>query len=169
MKQVIIFLLMNYNNEVPVKELQQEFKQFYSIDVQVRSIDLPAASYYKPRNRYRADSILNYLAKKYHGQRVIALTSKDISTSAHGYADWGVMGLGSLVNDVSITSTYRLKSKNVKDRLTKVLLHEIGHSYGIPHCSSGLPCLMQAGDHTVKAIDKEPKSMCKYCKSKKKV
>lgn len=169
MKAVIIFLLLGYNNEVPVKDLQKEINQFYSIDVQVRYAKMPDIAYYKPRNRYKADSILKYLSSQYPGQRVIAITSKDISTSAYGYSDWGIMGLGSLVNNVSVTSTYRLKNKNVKDRLTKVILHEIGHSYGINHCKSGLPCLMQAGDHTVNAIDKEPKSMCSYCKSKKKV
>ena len=60
MKSIIIFLLLGYNNEIPVKDLQKEINQFYSIDVQVRYAEMPATAYYKPRNRYRADSILRY-------------------------------------------------------------------------------------------------------------
>lgn len=158
---------MGYQNEVPIKDLQTELKQFYGIEVQVQTTPLPASAYYAPRGRYRADSILNYLKRSYPGKRVIAITSKDISTSIYGVKDYGIFGLGHLIDGVSITSTYRLKSKNLKDRLTKVLLHEVGHSFGLPHCNSKLPCLMNAGNHTAAGIDREPKALCKDCKLKK--
>lgn len=168
MKQVIIFLLMGYNNEVPVQQLQNDINSFYSINVQVKYDKMPEQAYYKPRNRYRADSILNYLSRKYPNKRVIALTSYDISTTSNGYADWGVFGLGSLSENVCITSTYRLKNKNLAERLLKVMLHEVGHSYGLPHCTSGHPCFMhECTNHTAAFIDKEPMIMCDVCKRKK--
>lgn len=160
---------MGYNNEVSVPQLKHEIETFYNVTVQVQTVPLPKSAYYKPRNRYKADSILTYIYRNYKGKRVAAITSKDISTSAHGYADWGVLGLGSLHNKVCVTSTYRLKDKNVNDRMVKVLLHEIGHSYSIDHCTSNSICLMKDADKTVKTVDGEKKFMCPNCKSKKKV
>ncbi len=45
-----------------------------------KPIELPSEAYYKPRNRYKAQSIIDYLSKK--GSRdtvIIALSHKDIS------------------------------------------------------------------------------------------
>jgi len=160
----IVFVLLSFKNEVKTEEIKKEIESYYKTSVTVVNDQLPTTAYYKPRNRYRADEILKYLTKKYKGKRVVALTSQDISTSGYGVYDWGVFGLGSITNKVSITSTYRLKSNNLKNRVIKVLLHEIGHSYGLLHCKSKYPCFMKAGDHSIKAVDKEPMFMCSECK-----
>jgi archaemetzincin len=125
---------------------------------------MPVSAYYKPRNRYRADKILNWLSNSYPGDRIIAITSYDISTTSGDIYDWGIFGLGSLHNNVSITSVYRLRGNNIQDRLDKIVLHEIGHSYGLPHCTSNEQCIMKAGDHTIHAVDKEIKTLCSICK-----
>lgn len=169
MKEVIILLLMGYNNEVSVPHIKQEIETFYNVTVHIKTTSLPSSAYYKPRNRYRADVILKDLYSNYKGKRVIALTSKDISTSVHGYADWGVLGLGSLTNKVCIVSTYRQKGKKLTERTVKVALHELGHSYSIEHCNSNDKCFMKDAKKTIKTIDNETKVMCSSCKSKKKV
>lgn len=170
MKEVIILLLMGYNNEVSVPHIKQEIETFYNVTVEVKTSPLPKSAYYKPRNRYRADNILKHLYENYKGKRVIALTSKDISTTIHGYSDYGVLGLGSLENKVCVVSSYRQKGNNIKSRLSKVVLHELGHTYSIQHCKSSYDnCFMKDANKTIKTIDNVSKFMCPNCKSKKKV
>ena len=93
----------------------------------------------------------------------MALTSYDICTVAHGSDHWGIFGLGSLNKNVCVTSTYRLKSKNLNKRVLGVILHEVGHTYGLQHCDDKL-CLMTSGDHTAKGLDKNSMQLCTHCK-----
>lgn len=165
----VLLVLLSYNNEVPPTQIQKEIETFYHIKIDMAQDKLPANAYYKPRNRYKAQEILYYLEGKYPGKRVIGLTSSDISTPAYGISDYGIFGLGSTTNNVSITSDYRLKGDRLNGRVIKIILHEIGHSYGLQHCHSEEPCFMKAGDHTLKSVDKEQKVMCSSCKKQLKL
>jgi predicted Zn-dependent protease len=160
----VIFVLLSYKNEIPQKLLANDIEKFYGFKINVVVDNIPANSYYPKINRYDANKILEYLKTKYSNQKVIALTSYDIYTKMHRNNYWGIFGLGSLENDVCITSVYRLKSKNLNHRLVNVLLHEVGHTYNIQHCTTKEPCLMKAGDHTAKNLDSTPMKLCTQCK-----
>lgn len=86
------------------------------------------------KTRYRASKILDQQQGmiKQPGDVVIGLTDKDISTSVHGYEDWGIMGLSYVDKDNCVISTFRVKDKS---QFWKVVLHEFGHGFlGLPHC-----------------------------------
>lgn len=88
----------------------------------------------KAKTRYRASKILDQQQGllKHPGDVVIGLTDKDISTSVHGYEDWGILGLSYLNKNNCVISTYRV---NDKSQFWKVVLHEFGHGFlGLPHC-----------------------------------
>lgn len=88
----------------------------------------------KGKTRYRASKILNQQQGmlKQPGDVVIGLTDKDISTSVHGYEDWGILGLSYLNKSNCVISTYRVKDKS---QFWKVVLHEFSHGFlGLPHC-----------------------------------
>ena len=88
----------------------------------------------KGKTRYRASKILDQQQGllKHPGDVVIGLTDKDISTSVHGYEDWGILGLSYLNKNNCVISTYRV---NDKSQFWKVVLHEFGHGFlGLPHC-----------------------------------
>lgn len=157
-----ILVLMGYNNEVPVSMIKQEVQSLYGTSVTLVIQDkLPPSAYYKARNRYRADTILNYFKRTYPGKWVIGLTSRDISATHRGYDDYGIMGLGSLQDQVCISSTYRIK-KDKAQGVIKVILHEVGHTRGLLHCTSGKPCVMQEGPK----IHTHPKLLCTFCRKK---
>ena len=52
------------------------------------------------------------------------------------------------------------------ERLEKVILHEIGHNYGLNHCTSPYPCFMKDANGKIKQVDSEPMDMCVECKKK---
>ena len=95
------------------------------------------------KTRYRASKILDKQAglKSQKNDAIIGLTDKDISTSAHGYDDWGILGLSYMGYSNCVISTFRVKDKS---QFWKVVLHEFGHAYlGLDHCPNNDPqCFM---------------------------
>lgn len=95
------------------------------------------------KTRYRASKILDQQQGmvKQPSDVVIGLTDKDISTSVHGYEDWGILGLSYLNKNNCVISTFRVKDKS---QFWKVVLHEFGHGFlGLPHCPNSDPtCFM---------------------------
>ena len=95
------------------------------------------------KTRFRAEKILDQQAslRSQKDDVIIGLTDCDISTSAHGYEDWGILGLSYTGKSNCVMSTFRVKDKS---QFWKVVLHEFGHSYlGLPHCPNNDPqCFM---------------------------
>lgn len=128
-----------------------------------KNIPLPAAAFYKPRNRYRADSIISYLSKRTGKDTVvIGLTEKDISTTKGKVKDWGVMGLGFRPGSACVASTFRLSEKNKNAQFYKVAIHELGHTQGLPHCAD-TSCFMRDAEGG-NPLDQE-KDFCRSCKA----
>ncbi len=70
-----------------------------------------------------------------------------------------------------VVSTHRIKKDNpsqekFRERLAKVVLHEIGHTLGLEHCAYNQFCLMNDAKGSVRTIDKEKKLLCKQCLEK---
>lgn len=129
------------------------------------------------KNRLSAKRLINFLENHYgkiaenkskkegidHPEYyIIGVTNRDISTSIHGKADYGILGLSYTRNHkASIISTYRLKNK--KD-LWKLALHEFGHGYfGAPHCpNDDLHCILQDAKGGNPHFEKKA-SLCTDC------
>jgi archaemetzincin len=125
-----------------------EIKKVYSNTVLLKPIALPAAAFYKPRNRYRADTIIAWLARRTAGGYVtMGLTTKDVSTTKGTKADWGVMGLGYQPGRACVTSTFRLSKANLLSQFFKVAIHELGHTQGLAHCETKSCFMRDAEGH----------------------
>ena len=138
-------------------------KKIYSgIEVK-KPIPLPPSAYYPVRNRYRADSLIKMLSDRAEaGHKIIGLTSKDISTTKNGVADWGIMGLGFCPGKACIASTFRLAKNNINEQLFKVAIHEMGHNFGLPHCDVKY-CFMRDAEGGNPTNDE--KEFCAKCKA----
>jgi len=137
-------------------------KNIYSHVILLKAIPLPQAAFYPLRNRYRADSLINFLSVNTAADQVtIGLTGKDISTSKDSIADWGVMGLGFCPGKACIASSFRLSKSQKLNQLFKVAIHELGHTQGLPHCTVKYCFMRDAEGHN--PTDEE-KDFCPRCK-----
>jgi archaemetzincin len=158
--QVVVFIQPFGNiDQNDIKTAQAGITGFYNVKtVILPGKILPSSTYYKPRKRYRADKLLDYLETITTGQndKIIGLTTKDISTTKGKYYDWGIFGLGSIDGKTCVVSTYRLKrgkttQKVFAERLIKVVNHELGHTFGLYHCP-GFQCLMQDAKGSIRTM-----------------
>jgi archaemetzincin len=129
-----------------VAELQVEVEH-------LEPIALPKKAYYKPRNRYRADILLDVLDELHGGApqttRVLGLTAVDISTTNPPFEDWGIFGLAASPGQAAVVSSYRLKRKaknraHVQFRVASTAVHEVGHTFGLPHCDEARCAMLDA-------------------------
>ena len=52
----------------------------------------------------------------------------------------------------------------MRERLWKISIHELGHTFGLPHCPNK-GCLMQDAHGTVKTVDEESE-LCGDCRAR---
>ena len=150
-------------------------------------MNLPKKAFVPIRRRYDANKMLwfledLYITRKYSNEiLLVGVTESDICQNRTNPKEWkdkkgfrspdyGIIGLGYQPKSsntisskkVNINSTYRLKS-NKKEQLVKLIKHELGHNFGLPHCPNK-SCLMrdaEGGNH----FD-EMTGFCKRCQSK---
>jgi archaemetzincin len=147
-------------------------EDFYKCRVVILSTNnLPVNAFYSARQRYKADSLLVFQKQlvKDTIRSVAGFTSKDISTSNGAVPDWGIFGLGYCPGKACIISSYRLQKASsntaqLKERLLKVVLHELGHNLGLTHCSSNKECLLTDAGGSIKQVDQEKIWLCDHCK-----
>ena len=143
---------------------------FYAVTVEILpEKPLPKSAYYPPRDRYKADDILDALAVEMPPgfRKMVALTARDVSTTTEEGKDWGIFGLGQLGGGVCVVSTFRLRAGKASDklfhaRLVKVVNHELGHTFGVDHCPTAA-CLMQDKKGKIASVDAESGKPCAAC------
>jgi len=124
---------------------------------------LPANSYYAPRKRYKADTLLTFLSSiTPKGHVSIGITDKDISTAKGSIEDWGVMGLSFFPGNACVVSTFRLDKSNLREQFFKTAIHELGHTQGLDHCPVKT-CYMR--DAEGKNPTDEETGFCPACKA----
>lgn len=120
---------------------------------------MPRFAYYAPRNRYRADSLIEWMSKRAKANEVyLAITMQDISTTKGSNPDHGIMGLGYQPGNACIASNFRVRDKK---NFYKVVIHELGHTTGLPHCPVNT-CFMRDAEGTDPTG--EEKGFCKKCR-----
>lgn len=112
------------------------------------SVSIPEEAFIESRRQYDAGILLKNLSRHSVGHfRVLAVTNVDLCTPILTY----VYGQAELGGRIAVISTARLRedpggcrtSRNhYYDRLVKVALHEVAHTFSIYHCVTAR-CLMQ--------------------------
>lgn len=127
------------------------------------NIPFPKNAFYPARNRYRADTIIKTIKDNVGKDSVIVgLSNSDISVTKGKNKDWGVMGLGYHPGKSCVVSNFRLSKRNKEVQFYKVVLHELGHTEGLPHCPVKT-CLMRDAEGK-NHLDEET-NFCLKCKN----
>jgi archaemetzincin len=144
--------------DIQIKETYEILKDISPTTEVLPAQDMPAFTYFEPRNRNRADSLIRWMSRMAKpGEIYVGITMQDISASKGKHEDYGIMGLGYCPGNACVVSSYRLKNKK---NFTKLVVHELGHNMGLPHCPVST-CYMRdakGGDPT----DQET-GFCKKC------
>lgn len=135
------------------------------------------------KGRYRADSILKFLQQRYHDRavKVLLLTQYDISTTKYSnraageikkpvnrYRDWAIFGLGACPGYCCVVSVNRLRARKATEktfvqRVKNITVHEVGHTFGLPHCATPR-CVMNDANETILTVDHSTGTFCEKCR-----
>jgi archaemetzincin len=139
-------------------------------------VELPEEAYYPPRRRYRAEKLLDFLepfADEAGGEvKILGLTEVDISTTGDDVPDWGIFGLGRSPGRTAVISSKRLSRRpknreHVQFRVATTAVHEIGHTFGLPHCDEHeLNCVMLDAEGGIENTDTSSGKLGPGCSTK---
>lgn len=128
----------------------------------------PRFAFEPKRNQYYARKIIDRLVCGLPPdcEKMIGITDVDLCTPVLTF----VYGEAQLGGDAAIVSLSRLKQEFYElpsddalliERLQKVCTHELGHCYGLFHCSD--PCCVMYLSNNIVTIDKKKRSFCVRC------
>ena len=143
--------------------LKQELEKYYpSVELVDQPLTLPDIYYNKERNRYSGTGLLRDLSKLKKGTTVLGITDKVIFKANELSPTYGIFGVSPVGAHVALISTTIPSGKEqTDDHLVKLMLHELGHAYGLNHCSDE-HCFMVDAEHGNKFA--QTPSFCKDCK-----
>jgi len=116
----------------------------FGLPVRLRKpLPLPRDSYNASRNQFRAESILRtaYKERTQSALRTIAVCDVDIYAEGLNF----VFGIASEAVSCCLVSAARLRDsfyglrddpKTFFARMKRLTLHEVGHTFGLPHCKN---------------------------------
>lgn len=144
--------------------LADALKEVYpSVSIQKEPLVLPKEYYNKDRNRYSGTGLLKNLSKIRKGNVVLGLTDEVIFKANELSPTYGIFGVSPVGAYVAVISSSRPSGKqHSNDHLVKLMMHELGHSFGLSHCSNQ-HCFMVDAEHGNK-FSHIP-SFCNECKA----
>jgi len=137
--------------------------------VLVEDLSMPVETFSKPRKQYRSDIILSVISKyaeKNTHARVLGIVDVDIFVPRLSF----VFGQAEYPGKAALISLWRLRPEFYKnhsddqlfaERSTKEAAHELGHTFGLKHCSN--PFCVMYFSNSIFETDRKQSLFCNKC------
>ena len=139
--------------------------------VELRECSLDISHFYNPgRRQYDANALLEAITGRAPEDaiKVMGIVRVDLYIPILTY----IFGQARLNGRTGVASLYRLRNEHyglerdydlLIERFSKVILHELGHSFGLIHCSNPI-CVMRSSTY-VEDLDQKDKAYCHRCRA----
>jgi len=151
-----------------VERLSAPLSQAFLVPVEVETANIDIRRFYDGvREQYNSTAVLQYLRDQASNSRLLAVFKDDLFIPILTY----VFGEAELGGSVAVISYHRLQNERyglppnpslLVERMCKEALHEMGHVYGLVHCSLQ-DCVMHASTY-VEDIDLKGSLFCAPCR-----
>jgi len=161
---------VNFTDTGRLHFIQRQIGAFFHCPVYVlRPVTMPATFVNLSKGeRYSADSVLRWLSCRREDSVSILLgvTRKDIFIDKPAKPVWGILGLGNCPGKVCVVSDARFVAtapEKYEHRLRTLVMHEIGHNLGLPHCANP-HCILNDANEQIAAVDSCGIDYCAACR-----
>ena len=170
-KQSIILISCDHFEKDVTDNIVEAITHEFHLPVIFKEYDFEISNYYSPgRRQYDANRILKEVSEIVlpDSFKKIGLFRVDLFIPILTY----IFGQAILNGDTGIVSLYRLRNELyglkqskelLNERLKKVIIHEIGHMFGLIHCQNPV-CVMRSSTY-VEDIDQKSQNLCAKCKT----
>lgn len=144
--------------------------QEYHMPVNIRESRIDLSEFYDPtRRQYNGNKLMKELDSwtSLDHLKNMALFRVDLFIPILTF----IFGQAALNGNIGIASPYRLRNEQygmkkdddlLLDRFRKVVIHELGHMFGLVHCHFP-PCVMRSSTY-VEDIDQKSQHLCSKCR-----
>jgi archaemetzincin len=146
-----------------------DIRRIYRIPVEIRECHSEISEFFDPaRRQYNANNLLKYI-NSIAGSNVlkaIGLFRVDLFIPILTF----IFGQAAYKGNAGVVSVYRLRNEQyglrpddrlLLERLRKVVIHELGHTFGLIHCLNP-ECVMRSSTY-VEDIDQKTLHFCNNC------
>lgn len=132
------------------------------------ALSIPDSAFDGKRKQYQSVEIMKLVAQNapQDASRILGVTDVDLSIPMLSF----LFGQAQLDGTVAVVSLSRLRQEFyglpasddlLRERLTKEVLHEMGHTFGLVHCSEQ-KCAMSLSTH-IAMVDTKSEQYCSRC------
>ncbi|MDP2723940.1 MAG: archaemetzincin [Bacteroidales bacterium] len=170
-KQPIILVTCGHFEKEVLRLISDDITRAFHHPVVQKECSFDLSSFYNPgRRQYDGNGILKMVAEKAptNALKTIGLFRVDLFIPILTY----IFGQAFLNGNTGIASLFRLKNELYGlehnntlqiERFRKVILHELGHTFGLIHCQYPI-CVMRSSTY-VEDIDQKKISFCQNCQN----
>lgn len=155
----IMLLPLGKISKNTINNIEQSLKEIFPEVTVMKREQMPANSITKIKNKFQADSIINWMHRRGSGNEVyLGVTSDDICHLKGQNPTYGIMGLGFRPGNACVASDHRVR---IKSNFFKIAIHELGHTAGLKHCPDKTCYMRDAEGHDPTG---EEHDFCGSCK-----
>jgi archaemetzincin len=170
--QSILLISQGHFEKNFLEKIARDVIKEYHFQVHLEESHIDLSEYYDPmRHQYDGNELLKEIDTLYPSEFVkkVGLFRVDLFIPILTY----IFGQATFKGSTGIASIYRLRNEQygmkkdealLLDRFSKVVIHELGHTFGLIHCL--IPtCVMRSSTY-VEDIDQKSQHLCGQCRDK---